>query len=72
MYCKVMCDEDELMMNWTIYIAPYYEKKYLKGALQTFYVCGKDWTNRYVFNYILNDSRDDDCLILTGKLCSKP
>ena len=46
----------------------YIMKKHFEGASQTFHVCGKDLTSKYVFNCLLNDFSDADCLILTGKL----
>ena len=57
-----------MTINWIIYLALYYEENTSRALYKHIANCGKDWTNKCVFNCLLNDFSDDDCLMMTVKL----
>ena len=55
------------MINLTIYLVPYCEENILRIRHKRFTTV-EDCTNRCIFNCLLNDSNDDNCLLLMVKL----
>ena len=56
-----------MLMNRRIYLVAYYDENILIALYKHFTTLDKSG-QMGIFNCILNDSNDDDCLMLTGKL----